>query len=138
MNLRTFQKQDEEALIELWHLCNLVVPHNDPHKDIERKLAVEPELFIVAEIDGKIAGSCMAGYEGHRGWINYLAVHPDHQRKGCATLLMREAERLLGLAGCPKVNLQIRSSNSEVQAFYEKIGYSEDKVICFGRRLSND
>ena len=85
MLLRPFLPADEEAVISLWEKCGLVVPHNDPHKDIARKLRVSPELFIIGEISGEIVGSCMAGYEGHRGWINYLAVHPDHQRKQYAT-----------------------------------------------------
>ena len=125
-------------MIALWRECGLVVPQNDPQKDIARKLQVHPELFVIGEADGEIIGSCMAGYEGHRGWINYLAVHPTQQRRGYATELMREAERLLRLAGCPKINLQVRSSNSAVIAFYESIGFFEDNVVSFGRRLEQD
>ena len=125
-------------MIALWGECGLVVPQNDPQKDIARKLQVHPELFFIGEADGEIIGSCMAGYEGHRGWINYLAVHPTQQRRGYATELMREAERLLRLAGCPKINLQVRSSNSAVIAFYESIGFFEDDVVSFGRRLEQD
>jgi len=138
MHLRAFQKADELAVVELWRECGLVVSSNNPHKDIARKLKVDPELFIVGEISGEIVGSCMAGYEGHRGWINYLAVHPSHQRKGYATLLMREAERLLKEIGCPKINLQIRSTNSAVIAFYEQLGFVADKVVSLGLRLESD
>jgi ribosomal protein S18 acetylase RimI-like enzyme len=80
----------------------------------------------------------MAGYEGHRGWINYLAVCPDHQRRGIGRMLMEQAEMLLKRAGCPKINLQVRSTNSEVIAFYQAIGYSVDDVISMGRRLIDD
>ena len=138
MLLRSFKSADEDQVISLWQACNLVVPQNDPRKDIARKLKVNPELFIVGELAGDIVGSCMAGYEGHRGWINYLAVHPHHQRQGYATQLMKEAERLLREVGCPKINLQIRSSNSEVIAFYNALGYVEDCVVSFGLRLQSD
>jgi ribosomal protein S18 acetylase RimI-like enzyme len=138
MQLRAFRPSDELAVIALWRECGLVVPQNDPHKDIARKMQVSPELFIVAEADGAIIGSCMAGYEGHRGWINYLAVHPTQQRRGYATALMREAERLLRSAGCPKINLQVRSSNSAVIAFYESFGFAADSVVSLGKRLEYD
>ena len=138
MLLRPFLPADEEAVISLWEKCGLVVPHNDPHKDIARKLRVSPELFIIGEISGEIVGSCMAGYEGHRGWINYLAVRPDHQRKQYATQLMQEAERLLHEVGCPKINLQIRSSNLAVIEFYQQLGFTNDKAISLGKRLEHD
>ncbi len=138
MQLRPYHPADESAVIALWRECGLIVPQNDPHKDIARKMQVAPELFIVGEADGEIVGSCMAGYEGHRGWINYLAVHPSRQRRGYATDLMREAERLLRLAGCPKINLQVRSSNSQVIAFYESLGFSKDPVVSLGKRLEDE
>ena len=113
MLIRPFQSSDEPAVIELWHRCDLVRPWNDPAKDIARKLLVRPDLFLVGLIDDRIVASAMAGYDGHRGWINYLAVDPDHRRKNLARQMMSEAERLLRLAGCPKINLQIRSTNAE-------------------------
>ena len=84
-------------------------PWNDPRTDIERKLRVDPELFLVAVEEDLVVGSVMAGYEGHRGWINYLAVDPSRRRQGLGTRLMDEAEGLLAERGCPKINLQIRS-----------------------------
>jgi ribosomal protein S18 acetylase RimI-like enzyme len=95
-------------------------------------------MFLVAECSGRLIGSCMAGYEGHRGWINYLAVHPDFQRQGLAARLMAEAETILAGLGCPKINLQIRKSNHSVRAFYESIGFVEDEVLSMGRRLITD
>jgi ribosomal protein S18 acetylase RimI-like enzyme len=138
MRLRPFNISDEAAIVSLWRDCGLVVPHNDPHKDIARKLAVNPELFIVGEICGRVMASCMAGYEGHRGWINYLAVAPEFQRRGYASQIMSEVERMLRELGCPKINLQIRATNSSVIAFYESLGFSEDKALSFGFRLQND
>lgn len=138
MLIRSFQTGDTPEVISLWQACGLVVSHNDPRKDIERKMKVNPEMFLVGELDGRIVGTCMAGYEGHRGWINYLGVHPDFQRRGFATRLMDEAERILREAGCPKINLQVRSTNREVMAFYEGLGYALDDVVGFGRRLEED
>lgn len=85
-----------------------------------------------------MVGAVMVGYDGHRGWINYLAVHPDHRRCGLGSVLMAAAEQRLAELGCPKVNLQVRASNQEAVAFYRRIGYSVDDVVSMGRRLEND
>lgn len=136
--IRVFRAEDEAAIIELWDACGLVRPQNDPRKDIARKMRVTPELFLVAERGGKVIGSCMAGYEGHRGWINYLAVSPNVQRQGVARQLMSQAEDLLRARGCPKINLQVRTDNTEVIAFYKSIGFAQDPVLSFGKRLEKD
>jgi ribosomal protein S18 acetylase RimI-like enzyme len=138
MRIRAFQPADEAAVVELWRSCDLVRPWNDPHKDIQRKLAVRPDLFLVGTLDDEIVASVIAGYEGHRGWLNYLAVAPQHQRGGLARCIVAEAERLLRLAGCPKINLQIRASNKSVIEFYQRLGYAVDDVISMGKRLEHD
>ena len=138
MEIRPFQPLDEAAVIDLWHQCDLVRPQNDPRKDIRRKLAVRPEMFLVAVEGGEVVGTAMAGYEGHRGWINYLAVRPDRQRRGIARALLAEAERLLRAAGCPKINLQVRAGNAGVIAFYEAVGFVRDDVVSLGKRLEHD
>ena len=138
MLIRPFQAEDEEAIIALWRQCDLVRPWNDPHKDIRRKSEVGPDLFLVGLIEGEIVASVMAGYEGHRGWLNYLAVAPAHRRHGLARAIVTEAERLLRQAGCPKINLQIRTSNTGVIEFYRRLGYSTDDVISMGKRLQRD
>src|SRR5262249_39075854 len=109
MEIRCFDLEDEPAVVALWERCGLTRPWNDPHKDIRRKLQVRPDLFLVGVLDGVIVATVMAGYEGHRGSINYLAVAPEHQRKGLGRALMAEAERLLRQSGCPKINLQVRT-----------------------------
>lgn len=138
MLIRPFNPSDEPAVIALWHACALTRPWNNPSLDIARKLAVKPELFLVGEHDGLIIASAMFGYEGHRGWVNYLAVDPSHQRKGYATQLMQHGEQLLRTAGCPKLNLQVRSTNANTLAFYESLGYKNDEVISLGKRLISD
>ena len=136
--IRPFQPLDEEAVVKLWVECSLVVPWNNPHRDIHRKLKVQPEMFLVGKFEGEIVATVMAGYDGHRGWINYLAVAPGYQRTGFGRRLMEEAEMLLREAGCPKINLQVRTSNRDVIRFYESLGYDLDDVVSLGKRLVPD
>lgn len=122
----------------MWEQCGLTRPWNDPGKDICRKLTCQPEGFLVGELGNQIVATVMAGYDGHRGWINYLAVDPDYQRQGLGSQMMAVAEVYLGRANCPKINLQVRSSNSAVLAFYRHLGYAVDDVVSFGKRLEHD
>ena len=138
MNIRPFHTDDCKAVLDLWTRCGLVVPWNDPARDIRRKLAVNPEWFLVGELDERVVATCMAGYEGHRGWVNYLAVDPALRRRSIATQIMTAAERLLKASGCPKINLQVRTSNPEAIGFYKKLGYRVDDVISLGKRLETD
>ena len=138
MQIRPFQESDEAAVIALWEACGLTRPENDPRKDIARKVAVQRELFLVGTLEGRIVASVMVGYEGHRGWINYLAVAPAVRLRGCGRLLMAEVERRLTAVGCPKINLQVRTSNAAVIEFYRRIGFAQDDVIAFGKRLVDD
>jgi ribosomal protein S18 acetylase RimI-like enzyme len=138
MEIRKFEIRDEVEVIALWEECNLVVPWNDPKKDIQRKLKVNPELFLVGILDGRIVASIMGGYEGHHGWVNYLAVSPSIQRKGYGRQMMEVVETKLREVGCPKINLQVRDTNKGVIAFYKAIGYDPDNVISMGKRLESD
>jgi ribosomal protein S18 acetylase RimI-like enzyme len=125
-------------VVRLWNECGLVVPWNDPQRDIRRKLKLQLELFLVGCLDGGIVATAMAGYEGHRGWINYLAVSPECRGRGLGREMMDAAEARLKAFGCPKINLQVRSGNVEAIGFYEKIGYMRDDVVSFGKRLERD
>ena len=138
LQIRPLQLDDEAAVVTLWQQCDLVRPWNDPHKDIRRKLRVRPELFLVRVRDGQLVATAMAGYEGHRGWLNYLAVAPEHQRLGIGQAMVAEAERLLREAGCPKINLQVRTSNVGVIEFYRRLGFAVDEVVSMGKRLEQD
>ena len=138
MHIRPYLEADEAATIALWHACELTRPWNDPARDIARKLTVQREWFLVGTVDGRVMASAMAGYDGHRGWVNYLAVDPAHRGRGHARALMAEIERLLLAAGCPKVNLQVRAGNAAAAAFYERLGYARDEVVSYGRRLIPD
>jgi len=138
MLIRPCRAPDADGLVALWVACDLVRPWNDPHADIERKLADSPELLLVGEVDGLVVGSVMAGYDGHRGWINYLAVHPSAQRRGLGRELMVAAEERLAALGCAKINLQVRDGNDAGQGFYEAIGYTRQPLVDYGKRLISD
>ena len=133
--IRLFQDSDRAAVIDLWHRCNLVVPQNDPQRDIDKKLEAQAELFFVGTISNEIVATVMAGYDGHRGWIYYLAVDPEYQRKQIGRRMMEKAESALRKRGCPKINLQVRTSNKAVVSFYERLGFSNDEVIGLGKKL---
>jgi ribosomal protein S18 acetylase RimI-like enzyme len=136
--IRTFTNADEAAVVALWLAAGLTRPWNDPYADIARKRTVQPELFLVGELGGEIVASAMAGYDGHRGSIYYLAVRPVHQRQGHARAIMAEVERRLTALGCPKLNLMVRRDNSAAVGFYERLGYDEQAVVTLGRRLIVD
>lgn len=138
MEIRSFEPGDESSVIQLWHDCGLVVPWNDPRRDIQRKLKTKPEMFLVACFGAQIVATVMAGYDGHRGWIYYLAVDPKHQRTGIGKRMLDEAESRLRAAGCPKINLQVRSTNSKVIAFYKRCGFKKDEVMSLSKRLEFD
>jgi ribosomal protein S18 acetylase RimI-like enzyme len=135
---RPYGPDDAEALVSLWTICGLTRPWNNPHRDIDRKVRVDASGLLVLEEDSRLIGAVMVGYEGHRGWINYLAVHPDHRRRGLGRLLMAAAEQRLAELGCPKVNLQVRAANVGAVEFYRRIGYIVDEVVSMGRRLEED
>ena len=135
MHIRPFRMEDQQAVIRLWDQCGLVVPQNDPAADIACKLKMQPELFLVGLLDRDVVATVMAGYEGHRGWINYLAVAPRLRRRGIGRRMMEAVEDKLRSTGCPKINLQVREFNNEVIDFYRRLGYSVDAVVSLGKRL---
>jgi ribosomal protein S18 acetylase RimI-like enzyme len=111
------------------------MPHNAPKFSIDKKLAFGDRLFFVAEVGGKVVGSVMAGYDGHRGWIYSLAVLPEYRKRGLGSRLMRHAEEHLTVLGCPKINLQIMQGNEGVEAFYRKLGYQTEPRISMGKKI---
>lgn len=136
--IRPYLESDLDDVIALWELCDLTRPWNNPEIDIFRKLAQRDQLFLLAVKDDQLIATVMGGYDGHRGWVNYLAVHPHFQRNGVATALIQQLEKRLIALGCPKLQLLIRQDNIDVQNFYEQLGYEEIEVICLGKRLITD
>ncbi|KPV48689.1 hypothetical protein SE17_36720 [Kouleothrix aurantiaca] len=138
LTIRPFAPADEAAVIALWARCDLIRPWNDPQKDIRRKLAAQPNLFLVGVRGGAVVAVVMAGYDGHRGWLNYLAAAPEQRGQGLGRAMVHAAEERLRALGCAKINLQVRRSNAGVIAFYERLGYSTDDVLSMGKRLEHD
>lgn len=144
--IRQFRQEDTEAAVALWETCGLTRPWNDPRADIARTLSVQPELFLVAEAEpgasgaagGSVVGTVMAGYDGHRGWMFYLATAPSHRGRGIGRDLVAEVERRLEAIGCPKAQLMVRSDNAEAIGFYAALGYEPGDVILLGKRLIDD
>jgi ribosomal protein S18 acetylase RimI-like enzyme len=136
LEIRPYQPKDHAQVVALWsEVFADDPPWNEPAAMIRRKLTVQPELFFVACIDDQVVGAVMAGFDGVRGWIHHLAVYNSYRRQGIASLLMRAAEKGLEAAGCPKVNLQVRATNSSVIAFYRSLGYEVEDRASLGKRL---
>ena len=135
--VRSYEARDEADVIALWREAfPNDPPRNEPTLVIRRKLTVQPELFLVGELAGAVVAAVVAGFDGFRGWINHLAVAPEHRRKGFGRALVSEAEARLRNLGCPKVNLQVRASNAGVAEFYRRLGYQVEERISFGKSLS--
>ena len=138
MRIRRFEENDREAVISLWERCGLIVPWNDPSADIDRKIRVHPELFLIGEEDQEIMATAMGGYDGHRGWVYYLAVAEDRRGRGCGRKMIDYLADLLKQRGCAKFNVMVRSANLEVIDFYGRAGFTADEVVCLSRRLIED
>jgi ribosomal protein S18 acetylase RimI-like enzyme len=138
MIIKPYLPEYESGVIDLWKKCGLVRPQNDPKKDIERKLKVNPELFLLGVEGDKVMAAAMGGYDGHRGWVHYLGVDPEYRHKGVGRKMMEALEEKLLAMGCPKLNLQVLANNKEAMEFYERIGYKKDDVVSLGKRLIPD
>ena len=138
ITIRPYSETDLNSIVSLWEICELSIPWNDPVKDIERKLTVQRELFLLLEKDGEILGSVMGGYDGHRGNVYYFGVHPEHQGKGYGKLLLKTLEIGFLKLKCPKVNILIRNTNLDVKEFYNGMGYEDHNSISVGKRLIPD
>jgi GNAT superfamily N-acetyltransferase len=111
-------------------------PRNSAETSVTDKMKFQPGLLFIAETGGTVVGTAMAGYDGHRGWLYAIAVHPEQQRKGIGAMLVLHAEAALGKLGCRKVNLQMRAENRQASAFYHRLGYAAEDRISMGKLLS--
>ncbi|ALS67229.1 GNAT family acetyltransferase [Pandoraea apista] len=140
IHIRTFDNTDTDAVIALWREAfpeynSPDKPHREPRRSIANKMAMRDGLFFVAVRDNKIAGTVMAGYDGHRGWVYSLAVARVLRRRGVASALLRHAEIALAERGCLKLNLQVLTQSRDALAFYTAHGYAADDVVSLGKRL---
>jgi len=139
VEIRPYADTDEESVVALWSQVFDDMPAwNHPQTDIKHKLKVQPQLFVVATIERDLAGTAMAGFDGHRGWVYYLAVSPRHRRQGIGTLLMRRVERDLVHVDCPKLNLQVRARSEQAVKFYQSMGYTIEERVSMGKLLVHD
>ncbi len=130
-----FEEKYRKDVIHLWKICDLTRPWNDPDKDIDRKLTDHTGKLFLLKKHNKVLGSIMVGYDGHRGSVYYLSVHPDFQKKNLGRMLMKHSENYLLTLECPKLNLMVRTSNLPVIEFYERLEYQKDEVVVFSKRL---
>jgi ribosomal protein S18 acetylase RimI-like enzyme len=136
LEIQPYEPSDHAQVVALWSdVFPDDPPWNEPASMIRRKLTVQPQLFLVARLNSQVVGTVMAGFDGVRGWIHHLAVHGSYRRQGIASSLMRAAEKGLEAVGCPKVNLQVRATNSAVIAFYQSLGYELEERASLGKRL---
>lgn len=135
--IRPVDDGEIDQLVALWLDCGLTRPWNDPRDDIARaraRASAEADILVAVE-DDKVIGSVMIGHEGHRAWMYYLAVAPALQGRGLGRRLVQAAEAWAGAAGMPKIHLLIRPENDRVRAFYEALGYGEQKRVMMARWL---
>ena len=137
-SIRAFDNgQDREQVAALWRaVFGYETAHNSPGLVIDRKLAVDDGLFSVAIVAGSVIGTILAGYDGHRGWLYAIAVHPAHRHRGIGSALVAHAERALAARGCVKINLQIAAGNEAVSAFYVALGYQVEQRVSMGKCIA--
>jgi ribosomal protein S18 acetylase RimI-like enzyme len=134
MNIRSFAAGDAQQVVALWREVLFDgQPHNAPDYSLRLKLAHDTELLVVAEVEGRIVGAAMGGFDGHRGWIYSVAVRPECQRQGVGRALIARLEELLIERGAPKINLQVRLANDRVVGFYQRLGYVVEPRVSMGK-----
>ena len=134
MHIRPCTTHDRAGVIALWErVFPGDPPHNAPTNVFDAKLAMrDGMLFVATDSDSVVVGTAMAGYDGHRGWLYTVAVSPEHRRRGVGAALVRHAVGALRTAGCTKVNLQIRATNTAVRGFYESLGFEVEERLSMG------
>ena len=135
MEIAPMQDGDDAAIVALWKLCGLTRPWNDPAQDLALACKAADSVVLVARDNARICGSVMTGFDGHRGWVYYLAVHPDDRHRGLGRALMTAAETWLVDRGAPKIQLMVREDNAGALGFYEALGMTRQPVVTLGRRL---
>lgn len=133
--IQTAAAEHRDDIIRLWDACGLTRPWNDPAADFDRAVAGPASAILLLKAGEAIAASVMVGYDGHRGWIYYLAVAPDRRRQGLGRRMMAAAEDWLRAAGAPKIQLMVRDGNAVAIAFYEALGLERQPVVTLGRFL---
>jgi ribosomal protein S18 acetylase RimI-like enzyme len=135
MNIRPMAKSDQAGVIRLWQDCGLIRPWNDPARDLRTAMRTSDAAVLVGEDAGTIVASVMAGFDGHRGWIYYLAVAQDRRQEGLGRAMFETAQAWLKARGAPKIQLMVRETNEEAIGFYKAMGLEVQPVVTLGRFL---
>jgi ribosomal protein S18 acetylase RimI-like enzyme len=135
MDITTLQPEEIDAVVDLWTLCDLVRPWNDPHTDIALALANPASTVLVGHVDERLVASAMVGLDGHRGGVYYVSVHPHMRGRGLGRALMAAVEAWLRQRGAPKLNLMVRGDNAQAAGFYERLGFQREERVVMGKRL---
>ena len=136
LTLKPAYAEHEQAVVALWRACDLVAPYNDPVADF-RFARAGPASDVLVGVDdaGEVAGSVMVGHDGHRGWLYYVAAHPDWRGKGVGRRMVEEAEEWLRQRGIAKAQLLVRDTNTAVIGFYERLGFEVAPRVVMSRWL---
>jgi ribosomal protein S18 acetylase RimI-like enzyme len=126
---------DVAPVIALWQACGLTRPWNDPAADIALARREPNSTILIGRVDDAIVATVMVGYDGHRGWVYYVATDPDRRAEGYGRAIMNAAEDWLRAAGIAKLQLMVRRENAQAGAFYQSIGYAEAQTIVFAKWL---
>ncbi len=138
MRIREFAIDDYDAVYALWRDAGegVRLRPSDERAEIAKKLTRDPDLFLVAEIDGTLVGVIIGAWDGRRGWLHHLAVHSDCRRQGVASALLDEVERRLAARGCLKVNLLVHRDSAGARCLYEQRGYEVmTPYVAMGKEL---
>ncbi len=135
MEIITYREEFRQEMTELWRVCGLLVRGLNYEKEIDLKTKDQKDMIVLGIENGRVIASTMIGFDGRRGWLNYVAVHPEFRSIGIGGMILKHAEEILKNMGCPKVNLLVRKSNSGVVEFYEKEGFEINDVICMHKKL---
>jgi ribosomal protein S18 acetylase RimI-like enzyme len=138
MNIRELDESDLTAAVDLWHAVDLVREWNDPAADFRGALKGTTSAVLGAESDGVLVGTAMVGFDGHRGWLYYVAVSPSMQRQGVGSDLTRASEEWLAVRGARKVQLMVRRGNDDPRLFYGELGYAPSDVTVFAKWLTSE
>ncbi len=134
-DFRPMRVEDEAAVIALWQACGLTRPWNDPAADIALARGGAASDILIHDAQGVPVASILVGHDGHRGWIYYVATHPDHRRKGLGRAAIAAAEAWAIARNVPKMHLMIRPGNEAVIAFYEALGYGDGNILVMQKWL---
>jgi ribosomal protein S18 acetylase RimI-like enzyme len=136
-HVRAASLEDEKEVIDLWRRCGLVVSHNDPSKDFRFALLSPCSSVLVLSSEDTIIGSVMVGYDGHRGWVYYVAVDGAKRQKGLGKVIMSAAEDWLRARQVPKLQLLVRDTNASVLSFYDRLGFELGPVRLMQKWLED-